>query len=180
MNLSVSPEFLAGWQRLYLAVGRTFTRFGCGRGPATGSVAGVTVRLGRAEWDEINLRLLTRSGGLCEARTSACLAGPDGRLAERRDGRAVRHSRHHRVPRGAGGSALDDQHSLDRLLLVCGDGVSGCHGHIEQFRAEAFARGLLVSQHEADPAAVPLELAGGRLVLLDPRGGFYLPCGWRV
>ena len=140
----------------------------------------MTVRLTRGEWDEITLRLLVRSGGLCEARTPACLAAPDGRLGERRDGRVVRYSRHHRVPRGAGGSAEDDQHALDRLLLLCGDGVAGCHGHVESYRAEAFARGLLVSQHETDPASVPLELAGGRRVLLDAFGGFYIDVGWAL
>lgn len=138
----------------------------------------MAVRLTRGEWDEITLQLLVRSGGICEARTAACLAAPDGRLAERPDGRVVRYSRHHRVPRGAGGSALDRQHSYDRLLLMCGDGVTGCHGWVESNRAAALGRGLLVSQHEPDPAAVPLELASGQLVLLDPRGGFYLPCGW--
>lgn len=140
----------------------------------------MAVRLTRGQWDEITLRLLVRSGGLCEARTPACLAGPDGRLAGRADGRVVAYSRHHRVPRGAGGSALAAQHSYDRLLLLCGDGVSGCHGYVESHRELAYARGLLVSHFEPDPAAVPLELAGGRLVLLDPRGGFYLPAGWRV
>lgn len=138
------------------------------------------VRLTRGEWDEITLRLLVRSGGLCEARTSSCLAGPDGRLAQRPDGRAVPHSRHHRLPRGAGGSSLPGQHGLDRLLLVCGDGVAGCHGHIESNRAEALGRGLLLEHGVADPAEVPVELAGGRLVLLDPAGGFYIPAGWRI
>lgn len=157
--------------------------FGRGRARPRVTLAGMGTErdgevLGFAGWQEINLRLLVRSGGLCEARTADCLAAPDGRLAERRDGRVVRHSRHHRVPRGAGGSAYARQHSLDRLLLVCGDGVSGCHGHIERNRTEAFARGLLVHQAEPDPAAVPVILASGQMVLLDPGGGFYLPIGW--
>jgi hypothetical protein len=139
----------------------------------------MAVRLARQEWDEITLQLLLRSGGLCEARTPACLAGPDGRLAERRDGRVVRYSRHHRQPRGAGGSALPGQHTLDRLLLLCGDGVVGCHGWVESHRAQAYARGLLVAHGAVDPGEVPLELAGGRLVLLDPSGGFYIAAGWR-
>jgi hypothetical protein len=130
------------------------------------------------EWDEITLRLLVRSGGLCEARTPDCLAAPDGRISDRRDGRVVRHSRHHRQPRGMGGTSEAGVHALDRLLLVCGDGVSGCHGHIERHRESARARGLLVPQG-GDCAAVPVQLASGRLVFLDATGGFYVQAGWR-
>lgn len=137
----------------------------------------MAVRLAREAWDELTLRLLVRSGAMCEGRTPGCLAGPDGRVSDRRDGRAVPVSRHHRVPRGAGGSALGGQHSLDRLLLLCGDGVTGCHGYVESHREYALGRGLLVSQHEPDPAAVPVQLASGRLVLLDPGGGFYIDIG---
>jgi hypothetical protein len=130
------------------------------------------------DWDEITLRLLTRCGGHCEVRSPACLAAPDGRLTDRPDGRPVRHSRHHRTPRGRGGTRDPDVHRLDRLLLVCGDGVTGCHGYLEAHRTEAYARGWLV-HHGTDAATVPLELPGGRLVLLDPDGVFYLPAGWR-
>lgn len=129
----------------------------------------MVVRLGREAWDAITLQLLVRSGGLCEARTPACLAAPDGRL----DGRPVPSSRHHRQPRGTGGSALAGQHALDNLLLLCGDGVAGCHGWVESNREAAYDRGLLVRRGQ-DPAAMPVELASGRHVLLDPRGGFYL------
>lgn len=123
-------------------------------------------------WDEITLRLLVRSGGLCEARTADCLAGPDGRVSDRPDGRVVRVSRHHRLPRGMGGSRGDGVHCLARLVLVCGDGVSGCHGHIERHREAAYGRGLLVRRGD-DPAVVPVTLWSGRRVLLDPGGGFY-------
>lgn len=136
----------------------------------------MTVRLSRGEWDTITLQLLVRSGGLCEARTPACLAGPDGRLEGRADGRVVPVSRHHRLPRGAGGSALEEQHSLDRLLLVDGDGVTGCHGFIEQHRTWAYEAGMLVPRGQ-DPAGWPVRLASGREVLLDPSGGFYMDIG---
>lgn len=136
----------------------------------------MTARLSRAEWDEITLRLLVRSGGLCEARTAGCLAGPDGRLSDRPDRRSVRHSRHHRQPRGMGGTAGEQVHDLANLLLVCGDGTTGCHGWIEQHRTFSYRQGLLVPAGE-DPAAWPLRLASGREVLLDPRGGFYLEIG---
>lgn len=137
-------------------------------------------RLTREAWDHLTLALLVRSGGLCEARTPACMAGPDGRLSERRDGRSVPVNRHHRLPRGAGGTDDPHAHDLDRLLLVCGAGnTAGCHGYLEQHRTEAYARGWLVPRGQ-DSATWPLELAGGRLVLLDPDGGFYLPAGWRL
>lgn len=139
----------------------------------------MAVRLGAGEWDELTLRLLVRSGALCEARTDWCLARPDGLLSGRRDGRSVRTSRHHRQPRGMGGSALAVQHELANLLLVCGDGVAGCHGWIEAYRDEAYDRGLLV-RRGLDPAQVPVTLAGGRQVLLDPDGGFYMTVGWAL
>lgn len=122
--------------------------------------------------------LLLRCGGLCEARTPACLAAPDGRVSDRRDGRSVRVSRHHRTPRGMGGTRDPEVHALDRLLLVCGDGVTGCHGWIESHRWQAEERGLLVPAG-ADPALTPVQLASGQLVHLDAAGGFYVPAGWR-
>lgn len=137
----------------------------------------MAVRLTGDEWAHLTLQLLVRSGGMCEARTPRCLAGPDGRISDRADGRPVRHSRHHRLPRGTGGSALPGQHSLDRLLIICGDGVTGCHGHIESARTWAFDRGFLVHRG-MDPAAVPVVLASGRRVLLDAGGGFYVDDGW--
>lgn len=142
------------------------------------TLAGMAVRLSRDEWDTLTLQLLVRSGGMCEARTPACLAGPDGRVTDRRDRRVVPVSRHHRQPRGMGGSSLDGQHGLDVLLLVCGDGTTGCHGFIEGNRELAERWGLLVPHGDGmDPAAIPVTLASGRLVLLDPRGGFYLEIG---
>ena len=130
-------------------------------------------------WDEITTALLVRSGGVCEARTPWCLAAPDGRVASRADKRVIRLSRHHRSPRGMGGTSDEFAHNLDRLLLVCGDGVTGCHGWIESNRTKARDRGLLVPMG-LDPADVPLELASGRLVLLDPTGYFYIDAGWRA
>lgn len=130
-------------------------------------------RLGRAEWQAVRQQLLVRSGGLCEARTVACLAAPSGGLG------GVAWSVHHRKPRGMGGTTRADVHAYHHLLAVCGDGVRGCHGHIEGNREQAYRRGLLLRQGD-DGAAVPVELASGRLVLLDPGGGFYRETGWRI
>lgn len=54
----------------------------------------------------------------------------------RRCGHAVGEdfSRHHRIPRGAGGSSRVDRPS--NLVTVCGSGTTGCHGRIESRRDE--------------------------------------------
>jgi hypothetical protein len=126
--------------------------------------------LGRAGWEHIDLQLMVRSGGACEARTPACLAGRDGQLG------GVRWSRHHRLPRGMGGTTDLDVHDLPRLLLVCGCGTTGCHGYIEHNRDESYRRGFLVPRGIA-PADHPLILASGRVVRLAD-GGFYHNMGW--
>ncbi len=133
--------------------------------------------LTRQEWAEVDLQLLVRLGGMCEPRTPDCLADPDGRVSDRTDGRVVAWSRHHRLPQGMGGTDDPDAHRLDRLILACGDGVRGCHGYIERRTPDVYRRGLLI-RHGTDPATVPLELVSGRLVLLDPAGGFYINAGW--
>lgn len=131
----------------------------------------MTARLSGPQWEALRLQLLVRSGGVCEARTPDCLAAPTGRLD---DGRGVPVSVHHRLPRGMGGTSVAGVHGLARVLLVCGDGVTGCHGFIEGNRQWAYARGLLLAHGGADPAGVPVELVSGRRVWLDPAGGFYL------
>ncbi|MEV8634306.1 hypothetical protein AB0395_21890 [Streptosporangium sp. NPDC051023] len=125
--------------------------------------------LDRAEWDWITTLLLTRSGGLCEARTSACMARR-GLLSSLPRSRC---SIHHRQPRGMGGTSSPVIHSLANLLLICGSGVTGCHGQIESCRAWAEERGLLVEE-ELDPAQAPLTLHSGRVVLLHPTVPTYL------
>lgn|GEM_PF-1973501 len=131
--------------------------------------------LGAVAWEQLRLLLFTRSGELCEVRSSRCLAAPDGWLG--RPGLLV--SVHHRKPQGMGGTSRVDVHELHHLLVVCGDGTRGCHGWVESERAEARRRGLLVEQ-AVDAAGVPVELSSGRLVLLDPVGVFYRHAGWRL
>lgn len=129
--------------------------------------------LSHAEWDALRHLLLTRSGGLCEARTPHCLAGPSGLLL----GRPVTTSVQHRRAQGMGGTSRTDAHELANLLLLCGDGVTGCHGWIETGeREKARLRGLWVPQ-DIDPARVLLELSSGRLVSLAA-GVFYEDRGW--
>lgn len=129
--------------------------------------------LSAPEWAQVRHLLLTRSGGLCEALTPACLAGPSGLLY----GRTVPHSVQHRRAQGMGGTDRTDTHELPNLLILCGDGVTGCHGWVEcQERGLAALRGLWVPQ-ALDPARVALELASGRLVSLAG-GVFYDDLGY--
>lgn len=64
-----------------------------------------------------------------------------------------------------GGTRNPAIHDPANLLRICGDGVLGCHGHIERNRDEALANGWLV-RSGADPATVPVLLWDYRWVLL--------------
>lgn len=68
---------------------------------------------------------------------------------------------HHRLPRGMGGTRWAGIHSPELLVLLCGDGTTGCHGWIESNRAEALRLGWLLSRHlfGIDPEQVPLRWA---------------------
>lgn len=61
------------------------------------------------------------------------------------------YSIHHRIPRGMGGSKDERLSEASNLLLLCGTGTTGCHGHIERNRDEALEDGWLVRRHD-DPA----------------------------
>lgn len=105
----------------------------------------------------------------------ACRSGQRCECCGKPIRRGERSSMHHRLPRGMGGSKLPGTHGLDRLLLVHGDGTSGCHWWLEEaVRGAAYDLGLLVPRGQ-DPAAWPLVLASGRRVLLDPGAPLYLP-----
>lgn len=55
-------------------------------------------------------------------------------------------SRHHRRPRGMGGSSVEWVNDLTNLLLLCGSATTphGCHAYIESHRAEAYDAGWLI------------------------------------
>jgi hypothetical protein len=57
-----------------------------------------------------------------------------------------------------GGTRWEGIHSPALLVLLCGDGTTGCHGWIEQHRAAALLLGWLLSRHlfDIDPADIPL------------------------
>lgn len=51
---------------------------------------------------------------------------------------------HHRVPRRMGGSRDETLHLPANLILLCGSGVTGCHGWVESNRDKARDRGFLL------------------------------------
>jgi hypothetical protein len=63
---------------------------------------------------------------------------------------------HHRDPRGMGGSRNGDPHHPANLLAVDGSGVTGCHGHIESHRTEAYEQGFLIRGTVATPETTPV------------------------
>lgn len=91
----------------------------------------------------------------------------------RRCGRTVdilNYSIHHRQPRGMGGRKNADHKS--NLVLLCGSGVDGCHGWVEQNRTEAVALGWLVLRNsQDDPEQIPMVDLAGRQFFLDDLGG---------
>lgn len=72
----------------------------------------------------------------------------------------------HRHARGTGGT-----NDLSNLILLCGSGVTGCHGLCEKRDGTMHARGFWVYSWEV-VAEVPAELYDGRWVLLDDDGGY--------
>lgn len=104
-----------------------------------------------------------RAGGCCEL-CGLVLWTPD-------TGWVAPHSFHHRQPRGMGGSRVET-HGPERLLLLCGTGVSGCHGRVETRRDLAYANGWLVKRPQ-DPADVPVLLHRGSMwATLTSDGGY--------
>lgn len=89
----------------------------------------------------------------------------------RRCGHAVGEdfSRHHRIPRGAGGSSRVDRPS--NLVTVCGSGTTGCHGRIESERDAHKVLGWILPKlnPDIDPETEPLFTIDG-WVLLDDQG----------
>lgn len=82
-------------------------------------------------------------------------------------------SLHHRKPRGMGGTKDPGIHSPANIIVLCGSGTTGCHGWVEQHRAESYDLGLLVHRTD-DPSAVPVRLSRGLGLLLDDGG--WQPC----
>lgn len=81
---------------------------------------------------------------------------------------------HHRRPRGMGGSRVPWVNKPGNLLLLCGSGVTGCHGWVESNRDEARKLGFLVSALGTDiPSHVPVWHSAHGWVLMDDYGGLH-------
>ena len=106
-----------------------------------------------------------RDGGRC----ARCGAGLQ------RSARGTGWSLHHRRPRGMGGSRVGWVNLPPNLVLLCGSGVTGCHGWVESNRAEAIELGWLVSRIGVQTAAeIPVAYWDGTLRFLDDTGGYTL------
>jgi 5-methylcytosine-specific restriction endonuclease McrA len=79
------------------------------------------------------------------------------------------YSIHHRKPRGMGGSRDPRINGKANLLLLCGSGTDGCHGHVEAHREWALANGYLLRDVADAPLTPVLTYAGWRL--FDDHGG---------
>lgn len=87
-------------------------------------------------------------------------------------------SRQHRIPRGAGGSALVNRAS--NIVTLCGSATSpgGCHHWAEhEHRTDAEVLGYLLPKlnPDIDPATEPIFIHSDGWVLLDDIGGV-TPC----
>lgn len=69
-----------------------------------------------------------------------------------------------------GGSKDPNTNSPSNLILLCGDGVRGCHGYIEQNRAEARRGGYNVPQFVTNPESIPVNYWDGRTYRLNDDG----------
>jgi hypothetical protein len=75
----------------------------------------------------------------------------------------------HRIPRGMGGSRDERLNLPANLLVLCGSGVTFCHGWVESNRTAALLAGLLLHRIQ-DPTEAPVQTSSG-WVLLDDEGG---------
>lgn len=74
-----------------------------------------------------------------------------------------------------GGTNDPSINSPANLIVLCGSGTTGCHGHVEVNRREARDYGWAVSQY-ADPHDVPVQYKDG-LFLLDDAHHLDIPVG---
>lgn len=89
-------------------------------------------------------------------------------------------SLHHRRPSGMGGDRKPETHGPANLVMLCGSGVTFCHGWVEQHRTDAMARGYLISRHGGThPAEFVIEHAvHGFVYLLDDGSVRQVPTAW--
>lgn len=80
-------------------------------------------------------------------------------------------SKHHRRPRGMGGTRVSWVNDVTNLLLLCGSGTTGCHGRVESHREAAYEAGWLLRSGE-HPAEVPVLIHARGVVYLTPDGDY--------
>lgn len=69
-----------------------------------------------------------------------------------------------------GGTRQPNTNSPSNLILLCGDGVRGCHGHVEQNRSEARKEGFNIPQFVVNPESIPVKYWDGRTYRLNDDG----------
>lgn len=103
--------------------------------------------------------ILTRANHACER------CGQPNRGVRGRDW-----SIHHRRPRGMGGTKRLSTASVG--VVLCGSGVTGCHGWVESNRADAIDLGWLVSALGREhPRDIPIIHITHGFVFIDDNGG---------
>ena len=109
--------------------------------------------------EQVEAAIVSRDEGLC----ARCLT-PVIHLM-----RGFGWSLHHRMPRGRGGTRRAFVGQAANGVLLCGSGVTGCHGWVEAHRREAIEDGFIVSAiGRAKPDEVEIFHAlHGRVLLLD-------------
>lgn len=86
--------------------------------------------------------------------------------------RGVAWSIHHRRARGMGGARDAWINEPANGAVLCGSGVTGCHGWVEKHRDVAYETGWLIRRGIATAETVPLVHALHGYVLLNNMGGY--------
>lgn len=82
--------------------------------------------------------------------------------------RGMAWSLQHRLPRGMGGTRRPEVSAASNLIAVCGNGTTGCHGHLEAHRLLAYDQGRAIRHgRDVNPAEVPVQLIHGHVLLAD-------------
>lgn len=76
---------------------------------------------------------------------------------------------HHRRPRMMGGSKKAELHQPANLIVLCGSGVSGCHGWVESNRDKAREHGYLIYK-VASAGEIPFRDVNGKWHQIDNFG----------
>jgi hypothetical protein len=100
--------------------------------------------------------VIARAGGNCERCGEPAFGG---------------FSIHHRSPRRMGGTSNVTVNLPSNLLLLCGTGITGCHGEVESQRAQSLRAGWLVPSG-ANPAEYAVLVSPGRFVYLTDDGTY--------